>query len=481
MTKGQAEFDISIYSATGFWTPRVLWGAALLERLPLTAGGALDWRNEYLLALARLTALLIVITLAATPCAAEQDMSAKAHDMSGMNMPMPADDPMNMDAMKGMGVMTMMQGEGSGTARVPDADAPMQGSHIQTGPWMIMLHGYAWGVYSDQGGVRGGQEAFVTSMAMVSARRALNSTIDIQLRGMFSLEPLMGNRGYPNLFASGETAGGIALVDRQHPHNAFMELSARVTRTSGDGITGFVYGGAVAEPALGPTAFMHRASATLNPESPITHHWFDSTHISFGVITAGLKWKAVQLEASAFRGREPGEQRWTIETPKLDSWSVRSSWAPTANWLASLSYGWLKSPEGQSPDTNESRLIAALAYGSPNTSVTLGWSRKQRYPGKVLTAWLLEGNQNLTAHHSLFGRVETVANDELFAASDPLAGIVYRVTKMTLGYAYRFPLGPLSLALGGSGSAYAKPAALDAAYGRAPLSYTLFAKLSFGH
>jgi hypothetical protein len=404
-----------------------------------------------------------------TPTPTPGNHDAPMADMPGMNM-----SDMNMAGMQ------MMQGEGSGTARVPMADAPMQGIHIHAGEWMVMLHGYAWGVYSDQGGPRGDHEAFVTSMAMASASRPLSSRTDLQLRGMFSLEPLMGNRGYPNLFASGETADGVPLVDRQHPHNAFMELSAKLTTDFGQGLSGFIYGGPVAEPALGPSAFMHRASAMLNPESPITHHWFDSTHISFGVVTAGVKLNTLQFEASAFRGREPSEQRWTIETPKLDSWSVRTSWSPTANWLASLSYGWLHSPEAQNPNDDESRVIAAISYGARNTAVTLGWSRKQHYPGNVLTAWLLEGNQDIGRHHSVFGRIENVANDELFAAPSPLAGTPYRVTKMTLGYAYRIPLGPVSLALGGSGSAYAKPSTLDAAYGSAPLSYTLFAKLSLG-
>ena len=396
------------------------------------------------------------------------------------SMPTTVGHDMDMDGMPGMSAMNMMQGEGSGTSRTPESDAPMPGIHLREGQWTLMLHGYVWGVVSDQGGPRGDKEAFVTSMAMVEASHPLSGATQLQLRGMFSVEPLMGNRGYPNLFATGETANGVPLVDRQHPHNAFMELSARVTTDFGGGVSGFVYGGPVAEPALGPSAFMHRASALLNPEAPITHHWFDSTHISFGVVTAGLRLNRVQLEASAFRGREPGEDRWNIEAPKLDSWSARASWAPTPNWLASISYGWLHSPEGQNPNENESRAIAALSYGSRNTAITAGWSRKQHYPGHVLTAWLIEANQSLSAHHSVFGRVENVANDELFAPPDPLAGVAYRVTKMTLGYAYRFALGPLILALGGSGSAYVKPSVLDAAYGKAPLSFTLFAKISLG-
>ena len=139
-----------------------------------------------------------------------------------------------------------------------------------------MAHGYAWGVYTDQTGPRGDDKLYVQSMAMLMAEREFEGG-RLQLKAMISAEPLMNNRGYPNLFATGETAGGEPLVDRQHPHDLFMELAARVDVDIAEGTTAFLYGGPVGEPALGPPAFMHRASARLNPEAPITHHWFDST------------------------------------------------------------------------------------------------------------------------------------------------------------------------------------------------------------
>jgi len=202
---------------------------------------------------------------------------------------------------------------GSGTSLLPANIGYMHGIHVISGGWMLMLHGYAWGAYTDQGGPRGDKMAFIESMAMAQADHSLGHGAGLQLRAMTSLEPLMGARGYPNLFASGETANGIPLIDRQHPHDLFMELSARVKVDVG-GNKFFLYGGPVAEPALGPSAFMHRASAKLNPAAPITHHWFDSTHISYGVVTAGVSREHWQVEASAFRGREPDERRWNIET-----------------------------------------------------------------------------------------------------------------------------------------------------------------------
>jgi len=369
---------------------------------------------------------------------------------------------------------------GSGTSRLPAAET-MSGLHVMAGDWMVMAHGYAWGVYSNQGGPRGAEKAFIASMGMLEASRPLGDGARLQLRSMLSLDPLMGDRGYPNLFATGETAGGQPLVDRQHPHDFFMELSARLDVEVTRDTSLFLYGGPVAEPALGPSAFMHRGSARLNPVAPITHHWFDSTHISFGVLTAGIATAHWQLEASGFRGREPDEARWDIETPKLDSWSLRATWNPAPAWSAQVSYGRIESPEALHPGEDEGRMTASLSYASGGLAVTGAYSRKDRMPGPVLAAWLLEAQYDLGARHAVFGRFENAGNDELFDERSPLHGRAFRVSKFTLGYGYTLPLGEnVSLALGGSGSLYAKPRVLDAAYGDAPKSFTLFAKLALG-
>jgi len=378
--------------------------------------------------------------------------------------------------------MICQPGEGSGTSRLPAIGGAMHGLHVMSGGWMLMAHGTLWGVYADQGGPRGDREAFVESMAMLTAEREF-SNARLQFRSMLSLEPLMGARGYPNLFASGETAGGQPLIDRQHPHDLFMELSARADVELGGQSQLFVYGGPVAEPALGPSAFMHRPSARYLPLSPITHHWFDSTHITYGVVTAGYADRRVQLEASAFRGREPDEHRWDIEAPALDSWSVRGTWSPTWNLTAQLSYGRLHSPEAQHAGEDEGRTTASVQYsGNNGVSAMLAFSAKNRIPGDTLTAWLGEVNWDLSDHHSLFGRIENVANDELFPdPAHPLHDRVFRVTKAEAGYAWRTPLTDnVNLALGGTVMAYAKPAALAPYYGGAPLGFTLFARLSLG-
>ncbi|MGN6499964.1 MAG: hypothetical protein ACTHKM_07430, partial [Tsuneonella sp.] len=323
--------------------------------------------------------------------------------------------------------------------------------------------------------------AYVQSMAMATLEKPFAGG-KFTLRTMTSLEPLMRHDGYPNLFATGETAYGQPLVDRQHPHDLVMELAGKLDLDVAPGTTAFLYGGPVGEPALGPSAFMHRASARYNPEAPITHHWFDSTHITYGVVTAGLKGRAWQLETSAFRGREPDEFRWNIESPKLDSWSVRGSFAPSAAWLLQASYGRIADPEEMHPGEDERRTTLSAHYNNGRGLAAMAaFSAKDRVPGPTLTAWLGEVNWDLDAHHTLFGRIENVANDELFPDhASPLHGQAFRVTKFQAGYAYRLPLGPVNLALGGTVSAFAKPDALDFAYGNHPMGYTLFAKISLG-
>lgn len=415
----------------------------------------------------------------ADPMAGMHDM----HDMHDMDMSQSKAGGMTMGgmAMPGMPASGAWAG-GSGTSRLPGSDGMMQGVQAMAGDWMLMAHGYAWASYTDQSGPRGRDEAFVTSMAMVTAARDLGGAT-LTLRTMFSLDPLMGARGYPSLLATGETANGVdPLIDRQHPHDLFMELSARLDVPLGGGVGAFIYGGPAAEPALGPAAFMHRRSAQYLPLAPITHHWFDSTHVTFGVITAGLSSDKWQIEASGFRGREPDQHRWDIETPALDSWSVRATWNPTPDWSAQVSHGRLKSPEALEPDNDEARTTATVQYAHGGLSAMVGFAAKKRLPGRTLTAWLGEANWDVTRHHSLFGRVENLTNDELFPDElSPLHHRPFRVTRAELGYAYRLRLiGPFSAAIGGSGFVIAKPTALDDAYGKTPAGWTGFVKLSLG-
>lgn len=418
-------------------------------------------------------ASMLALALPLSAMAQDHDHSAMGHDMpSAEDIPCLTGTRINSPA------------EGSGTARLPGNEGMMHGLHIMPGDdWMVMLHGNVSMQYTDHRGPRGDDKLYATSMAMATAEKATGWG-RVQLRSMLSLEPLMSNRGYPNLFATGETANGEPLVDRQHPHDLFMELAARIDVDAGPGRV-FLYGGPVGEPALGPSAFMHRGSAAANPEPPITHHWFDSTHITYGVVTAGYATRQWQVEASAFRGREPDEERWGIETPKLDSWSVRATWTPSPALAMQVSTGRLKSPEASHPEDDEQRTTASVHYADGHgLSAMAAFSNKDIVgEDEDSTAWLAEVNWDLSDRHSLFGRVENVLNRELFPDhDDPLHDQGFRVTRFQAGYAHHLPVSDLvRLSVGGSVNAYAKPDALDAAYGRNPWGYTLFARLSLGH
>ena len=357
---------------------------------------------------------------------------------------------------------------------------------FKAGGWSLMAEGFATVIYDNQGSPRGDTKTFSNSMAMLMASRDVSPTDRLSLRAMLSLDPAMGPSGYPLLFATGETADGkTQLIDRQHPHDLFMELAGTWSHDLGDGRAVSLYAGLPGEPALGPPTFMHRVSGMDNPEAPIGHHWFDSTHITYGVVTAGFSTNHWKIEASAFKGREPDQHRWDIETPKLDSWSVRAFWNPTADLSVQLSTGHLHSPEQLEPDQNEQRTTASITWNKPlgpnrNWATTIAWSNKDEQPGQALTGLLAETALRL-GPDEVFARAEHERENELFD-DGPLAGRVFSVNKLSLGYQHEFPLvDHLFLAIGGLASGYAYPDSLQPSYGHGGVkSFMLYGRLRLG-
>ena len=378
-----------------------------------------------------------------------------------------------------LGDYSMMR-DASGTAWLPDSSV-MEGIHGIAGDWATMLHGYASLIYDHQGGPRGADKTFSESMLMGMAQRMLGSGT-LTLRGMVSLDPLMGKNGYPLLLQTGETADGVTpLIDRQHPHDLFMELAGIYSVPVASDASAFLYLGYPGEPALGPPAFMHRFSGMESPEAPISHHWLDSTHITYGVVTAGLAYRGWKLEGSIFNGREPDQQRWDFDPLRLDSASARASWNPNENLAFQVSYGFIKSPEQLEPDVNQHRVTASAIYNKKlehgNWQTTLAWGQNNNQPGKTLNAYLLESAIGWY-RHTIFARAENTEKDELFAAGDPLQGRKFDVSKFSVGYIYDVPVGEhLSLGLGALGSLYGLPSALEPAYGSSPSSYMVFTRV----
>ncbi len=422
----------------------------------------------------------------ATPPSSTAPPPSSTPDNGGMDG-MTVDSMDNMPGMDmGSHMMTgatgnyLMMRDASGTAWQPDS-TPMEGWNSELWGWSTMLHGYVTGVYDNQGGPRGGDKTFSESMLMGMAQKQAGIGT-LTLRTMLSLDPFMGKSGYPLLLQTGETANGVTpLVDRQHPHDLFMELAAIYSVPVGDKMSVFGYVGYPGEPALGPPAFMHRFSGMDDPAAPITHHWLDSTHITYGVLTTGFVFDNWKIEGSVFRGREPDQFRWNFDPISLDSASARLSWNPTSNWALQVSYGFIKSPEKLEPTVDQHRTTASASYNMPfengNWQTTFAWGRNANSPGNTLDAFLLESAASWY-NHTIFARVENVAKDELFQAPSPLTGDIFRVSAFSLGYVYDIPIvDHLALGLGAMGTIDAVPSAIVPAYGSSPTSYMLFTRL----
>ena len=345
---------------------------------------------------------------------------------------------------------------------------------------MVMLHGFADLILDNQGGPRGDDKVFSSNMVMGMAQRPVGPG-RLGLRAMLSIEPAtIGKEGYPLLLQTGETANGQThLIDRQHPHDLFMELAASYSISSGNRSL-FVYAGLPGEPALGPPAFMHRFSGMAMPQAPITHHWLDSSHITFGVLTAGAVLGTAKLEASAFRGREPDQNRNDIETPRLDSHSFRLSLNPTPAWALQASYGRLESPEQLEPDVDVDRTTASAIYAKSCTAghweTTLAWGRNRSRPGPTLDAIAAESALQLREKHTVFARAERVEKNELFPEGDPREGRIFNVGALSGGYRYDFSrTRHVALGIGVVGSVSFVPRSIRDVYGDNPTSGMVFA------
>src|SRR5216117_3572360 len=377
---------------------------------------------------------------------------------------------------------------GSGTSWLPDA-SPMHAAHIALGDWTLMVHGKVFFQYDWQGGSRGSNQLGIVNWAMAVASRPLGGG-QLQLRGMVSAEPgTIGSRGYPLLVQSGESYQGAPLHDRQHPHDLIMELAALYERRVAQSLGLSLYLAPVGEPAVGPVAFPHRPSAADDPLAPISHHWQDGTHITFGVVTAGVFTRNVKLEASWFNGREPDENRTDFDYTgrRLDSYSARLTVNPGLRWSLSTWYAYLKSPEGLHPDESLHRIGASALTTQPVGTGGVTWSSALIYganaqigTGRLSSSVLVESTLDLDGTNSLFGRVEYVQKsaEELVISSVPPT-TQYNVGALALGYLRTVgTVAGLAAGVGVRGSVNLVPAGLNAVYGsRTPAGVAIYLRL----
>lgn len=356
--------------------------------------------------------------------------------------------------------------------------------------WMLMLHGEAFVADQQQSGARGDDKSFSPNWFMPMAQRSFGRS-QLTVRTMMSLEPAtVTGRYYPELFQQGETAYNRPIVDGQHPHNLFMEIAGVYDFKFAEKAVLTVYAAPVGDPALGPVAYPHRASASEDPLATLGHHLEDSTHISYDVITAGVSaggTRGLRIEGSGFHGREPDENRWHMQAGAIDSWAGRLTVIPSRNWTGQYSIGHLHSPEAVHPEEDILRQTASAAchYGKRNTlDATVIWGRNHTVgEAQNWNAYLLEATVRLHGAHALWTRVENAdrTSDLLGEAAPSAEYVIGRVQAYTVGYAHsihRWAFG--SADVGAQFTSYTTPSPLAPEYGAHPWGVAPFVKFQLG-
>jgi hypothetical protein len=414
---------------------------------------------------------VIVCVFLSLLCRAQEEMPDHQH-MPGMNMGEAAP-------------AVPAEHAASGTSINPRS-SPMDMIHKRAGAWTFMFHGIAFLTEEQQTGPRGGDKFFAPNWFMGTASHAAGRGT-VEFRSMISLDPAtITERRYPLLFQTGETAFGRSIVDGQHPHDLFMELSARYIRPLKDGTSLVLYFAPVGDPALGPVAFPHRVSSMELPQATLSHHLQDSTHIANEVLTAALVRHSFRIEASGFHGAEPNENRWNIDHGMIDSWSTRVTWTPDDNWMAQASAGRLNHPEAAEPG-DIVRATASVTYNRPlaagNWASSVIWGRNHKtVEQRNLNSYLAESVIQFRHKHYVTGRFELVDKDELFNDRpalrehlDATAVSTFRIAAYTLGYTRDINLVPwLTTGIGANFSVYGVPAVIQPYYGAHPAGFLFF-------
>jgi hypothetical protein len=348
--------------------------------------------------------------------------------------------------------------EASGTSWVPD-ESPMPGIVRTWREWELMLHGTAFAQFLYEPGDRhrtGGfsrRQVSSVNWGMAVARRPVGAG-RAGLRAALSAEPwTVADCGFLNLLATGETCEGDTIHDRQHPHDLFMELAADYDRPLQGSLRWQIYAGLAGEPALGPAAFPHRLSAFANPVAPVSHHWLDSTHIAFGLVTTGLYQRRWKAEVSLFNGREPDQNRADLDLAALDSLSGRVSFMPTDRFALQVSAGRLREAEFEfppQPRSDVNRTTTSATYHRPlrndgiwATTIAYGVNSGREFvPGgsfeAVTHAALAETTLALGTGHTWFARAELVGKPAHDLHAHEYATRVFAVGKLQAGYVRYF-------------------------------------------
>jgi hypothetical protein len=425
-------------------------------------------------------------TMRATPMSDTQQESKQAEpghmqDMPGMQM----DQESQMNMHPENFLQDVIHHSSSGTSAEPNS-TPVPMLMTMKNSWILMFHANVFLIDLQQSSERGRDKFFSTNWFMGMAQRKVGpGTFTARL--MLSLEPAtVSQRRYPLLFQQGETAFARPIVDGQHPHDFFMELAALYDIKLGEkGLLSF-YFAPMGDPAIGPTAYPHRASASENPLAALGHHQEDSTHIADDVVTLGLTYKILRVEASGFHGREPDEFRWDLDSGKIDSWSTRLTIQPGKNWSGQYSYGRIKSPEALFPTEDQERMTASIMYNGPlhdgNWANTILWGRTRSLSDKsIFNSYLLESTVRFKTRNYAWTRIENVdRSNELLIGENSLPlnfreEPIGRVQSYTFGYDRDVDLIPhVASAIGAQFTTYGVAENLKPIYGARPIGIAVF-------
>ena len=430
--------------------------------------------------------LIVTLALRSLPWAQNSGAQDPNHNMKMPGMRGMAQDNMNMQP--NSLIELLEQHATSGTDAEPDS-TPFEMVMRKEGDWMLMFHGEIFLNEIQQTGPRGADKFYSTNWFMPMAQRKLGRGT-LTLRNMLSLEPAtVSDRRYPELFQQGETAYGRPIADGQHPHDFFMELAALYDYKLNEKTLLSFYLAPVGDPALGPPAYPHRASASEDPLAPLGHHFEDSTHIASEVITLGITHRNFRLEASGFHGREPDEYRWDIDSGKIDSWSTRFTANPGRNWSFQYSIAQLHSPEALPPVEDIRRMTASLMYNRPirngNWASLLLWGRNQSLlDGNVGNAYLLESTVKFLSRNYAWMRIEDAdrTNELLLGENSLPPGFAERyfarVQAYSAGYDHEIGhISHVSTALGAQVTWYGVPDVLKATYSPHPVGIAGFLRV----
>lgn len=385
-------------------------------------------------------------------------------------------------------IQSILSHTGSGTSAQP-ISTPSPMLMTMKGSWMLMFHANVFILDEQQSTTRGGDKFFSTSWFMPMAQRKLGAGV-FTARVMLSLEPAtVTNERYPLLFQQGETAFGVPIADGQHPHDFIMELAASYDLKLGEKSLLSFYFAPVGDPAIGPAAYAHRASAIENPVGTLGHHQEDSTHISDDVVTVGFTHGMARIEASGFHGREPDEFRWDIDQGKIDSWSTRLTIEPRKNWSGQYSYARITSLEALFPRENQERMTASVMYNRPfhdgNLASTALWGRtRSLQDNSIFNSYALESTARFRVRNYAWTRIESAErSNELLIGENPLPpGFqeqpIGQVQAYTIGYDRDIDLVPhLASAIGAQFTTYGVAERLKPIYGAHPVGVAVFLRL----